>query len=82
MREPITIHKEEDNHSKWIKVYIPEWAGLTSRASIQNSEGVVLKRMTLIIGLNAIDISHIPGNPINIKVETSFETILKEINTH
>jgi hypothetical protein len=41
-----------------------------------------LKRLALITGLNAIDISHISGNPIYIKVETSYETILKEINTH
>lgn len=81
MAERITIQEERNNNSRWLKVYIPAWAGTSGRASIQSPEGVVLKRLTLAKGSNAIDISHITTPTINIKVETSFETILKEITT-
>lgn len=79
MAERITIQEERNNNSRWLKVYIPSWAGTSGKASIQSPEGVVLKRVHLIEGNNAIDISSITAPAINIKVETSFETILVEI---
>lgn len=79
MGEMVTIVSEESNSSRWIKVYIPATVNGKSRACIQDKQGAILKRLTLHNGHNAIDISCIQENPISIKVETPYETILKEI---
>lgn len=81
MREAIIIKQESDNRSRWINVYIPSHAGLYSSASIRDGQGAVLQRVRLSEGNNAIDISHFSGTAISIKVETPYETILKEIKT-
>lgn len=75
----VRIELEENNRSRWIKVFIPQKAIPGSSASIQNKQGTVLKRLSLNAGYNAIDISQILELPINIKIETPFETILKEV---
>lgn len=79
MAEMITIEQEENNRSRWIKVFVPGKGNGESMASIQDRQGVILKRLSLNAGYNAIDISHIAENPISIKVETPYETVLKEL---
>jgi hypothetical protein len=80
MEEVITIEQELHNRSRWIKVFVPSSIRKNSSACIQDKQGVVLKRLSLSEGYNSIDVSQIEENIINIKVETPFETILKEIN--
>lgn len=75
----IKIEKEENNRSRWIKVFVPQNAIPGSSACIQTKQGAVLKRLSLNAGCNAIDISHIPDDTFNLKIETPYETILKEI---
>jgi predicted DNA-binding helix-hairpin-helix protein len=79
MEEMVRIEQEENNRSRWIKVFVPHKAVPGSNASIQDRQGVVLKRLSLNAGYNAIDISQIAEDTINIKIETPYETILKEI---
>lgn len=79
MAEMVRIEQEENNRSRWVKVYIPHKAIPGSSASIQDKHGAVLKRLSLSAGYNAIDISEVSKDIINIKVETPYETILKEI---
>jgi hypothetical protein len=81
MREAIIIKEESDNRNRWINVFIPANAGQHSSASIRDGQGAVLQRVRLNEGNNAIDISHFSGTAISIKVETPYETILKEIKT-
>jgi hypothetical protein len=80
MQDMVTIEQEENNRSRWIKVFVPQGTERSS-ASIHDKQGAVLKRLALSGGHNAIDISHIEEYPISIKVETPYETILKEIKT-
>jgi hypothetical protein len=79
MTEMVTIEQEENNRSRWIKVFVPQKAREGSSATIQDKQGALLKRISLNAGYNAIDISGIIINPFIIKVETPYETILKEI---
>lgn len=81
-KDSITIEQEQAYKSRWIKVYVPHILKDGSSVSIQNRNGAVLKRLSLNEGYNAIDISSIDETTINIKVETPFETILKEIKTN
>jgi hypothetical protein len=79
MTDAVTIEEEQHYRSRWIKVYIPQHQQQLCSASLQNKQGVLLRRISLNTGYNAIDISHITDTPISIKVETPWETILKEI---
>lgn len=79
MAATIEIAKEENSRSMWIKVFVPANAAKQTKATIQDKQGAVLKRLTLSEGQNSIDISSVKEYPISIKVETPFETILKEI---
>ncbi|MBL7702717.1 MAG: hypothetical protein JNM14_10725 [Ferruginibacter sp.] len=78
MNKEITIKAELQHKGRWIKVNIPN-ANTVTTASILSAEGEVLKKVMLEEGNNAIDISEISTSSINIKVETDFETILKNI---
>lgn len=80
MADMVTIEQEENNRSRWIKVFVPTGAMEGSSVSIQDKQGALLKRISLNAGYNAIDISEVSETRINIKVETPYETILKEIN--
>lgn len=79
MNNIVRIEQEENNRSRWIKVFVPDAAATGSNASILDKQGAVLKRLSLNAGYNAIDISQIIEEPINIKIETLYETILKEV---
>lgn len=79
MNSHITIETEMLNKGSWIKINIPKNRQPASSAIISSKEGEILKEVTLAEGCNAIDISGITGNSINIKVETAYETVLKNI---
>jgi hypothetical protein len=79
MNQEITIKAEFVNKGRWIKVNIPVAQPVTASAVLSADSGEVLKKVTLQEGNNAIDISGISGNSINVKVETFNQTILKNI---
>lgn len=79
MTNSITIETELLNKGRWIKINIPTSLQSVSCATILTIDGEILKKVTLSEGLNAIDISGIICNTINIKVETTNETVLKNI---
>lgn len=79
MNKEITIKAELLNKGRWIKVNIPSTFKSTATVIVSSAEGEVLKKVTLEEGHNAIDISGILNSSVNIKVETAFETILKNI---
>lgn len=66
-------------NGRWLRVYIPYDARQVSTASIQNTSGSLLKKTKLFEGNNSIDISNITDAVVNLKIETPFETILREI---
>lgn len=75
----ITIEQETEHKGKWLKIYLPpQHPG--GKAMLLNRLGATLRQVRLIAGHNAIDISGIAENPISIKIETDFQTIMKEIN--
>lgn len=79
MNREITIKAELQHKGRWIKVNIPAPTQSPATATVSSAEGEVLKKVMLEEGNNAIDISGILNNSVNIKVETTFETILKHI---
>lgn len=78
MNTQITIKAELQHKGRWIKVNIPS-AKSSATAIVSSTQGEILKKVLLEAGNNAIDISGISNNSINIKVETDYETILKNI---
>lgn len=76
----ITISVEIQNHGDWIKVFVPYETSKIMFAQLQNDSGEIIKRVKLMQGNNAIDISNEINQSINLKVETQFETIFKKIN--
>jgi hypothetical protein len=77
MEKSITIHTEIQNRGCWVKINIPYSAGEEIMASIFHENSELLKKVQLSEGNNAIDISGIYCQYIQVKVETPFETILK-----
>jgi hypothetical protein len=75
----ISIEIETQNQGDWIKIFIPYDSAEKMTAQMQNENGQVLKLVKLLQGNNAIDISNIKSQSINIKIETAHETILKKI---
>jgi hypothetical protein len=77
--DEISILLEIQNHGDWIKVFIPYSTTEKMTAHIQNDAGDILKMVKLIQGNNAIDISNVKNQTINLKIETPYETISKQI---
>jgi hypothetical protein len=75
----ITILYEQAYQSTWVKVFVPYHLQQAGAATLLSRQGAILKKLSLHKGYNAIDISNYSGQSISIKVETAFETILKEI---
>ena len=83
MVNAITIEVEQQNRGAWIHVCIPYASAKKNKALLQNEAGEILKSVQLVEGNNAIDISGIRGPMVILKIETAFETVLKnlKINT-
>jgi hypothetical protein len=79
MISAITISVEIQNHGDWIKIFMPYETTEKMFAQLQNDNGDTIKKVSLIQGNNAIDISSVKNQCINLKIETQFETILKKI---
>ena len=79
MNSQITILREKQNHGDWLKIFIPYADLKKTTAYIQNSQGEIIKQVNLNDGNNAIDISNIKEDIIDVKIETFNEIILKKI---
>ena len=79
MTSLITILREKQNHGDWLKIFIPYAASDKILAYIQNSRGEIIKHVNLNEGNNAIDISNIEEDIVDVKVDTPYEIILKKI---
>ncbi len=79
MTTEISIEVENQNHGNWIKIFIPYLSSEKMIATLQNIDGETIKRVKLLAGNNAIDISQIIQSTILIKIDTAFETISKRI---
>ena len=75
----ITILREKQNHGDWLKIFIPYAASDKTTAYIQNSHGQIIKHVYLNEGNNAIDISNIEEDIVDVKINTPHEIILKQI---
>jgi hypothetical protein len=79
MTSEITIKTEKQNHGDWLKIYIPYPTKEKTTAYIQNSHGEIIKHVKLSEGNNAIDISNIEDDIVDVKVDTPYEIILRKI---
>ena len=76
----IFIQTEKQNHGHWLKIFIPYPIVEKTTASIQNSHGEIIKHVLLNEGNNAIDISNIDEDIVDVKINTLYEIILRKIN--
>jgi hypothetical protein len=79
MTTEISIEIEKQNHGNWIKIFIPHPSSEKMMATLQKEDGETIKRVKLLSGNNAIDISQIIQSSILLKIDTAFETISKKI---
>jgi hypothetical protein len=75
----ISIEIEKQNHANWIKIFMPYPSSEKMIATLQNEAGETIKRVKLLPGNNAIDISQIIQSTILVKIDCAFETISKKI---
>ncbi len=80
MTKEIKIQLEKQNQGDWLNIYIPYKTDEAMTCLLQNEHGETLKKVQLKQGNNSIDISHINNKSINLKIETAYETILKNLN--
>ena len=76
----IFIQTEKQNHGHWLKIFIPYPTLEKTTASIQNSHGEIIKHVLLNEGNNAIDISNIKEDVVDVKIDTPYEIVLRKIN--
>ncbi len=79
MNSGIIIKTELQQKGSWIKISIPMQHPGAARATVSSAQGTVIKTVMLEQGNNAIDISGIAVQSLLVKVETAFETILRNI---
>ena len=82
MSKEIEVAVEKMNHGHWLKVFIPYTSNTDMTATLRNNGGETLKIVKLASGNNLIDIETITIPSIQIKIDTQFETILKELHLH
>ena len=80
MNQDIEISIERMNYGNWLKVYIPFTSISAMTATLQNNGGETLRTIKLVSGNNLIDIESITNQSLHIKIDTAYETILKELN--
>jgi hypothetical protein len=71
---------EKMNHGNWLKVTIPYITPAAMTATLQNQKGELLRMVRLVTGNNLIDLESIPHRSLRIKIDTPFETLLKEFH--
>ena len=76
----ITITTEKENYGDWLKIYIPYPAKDKTTATVQNTHGEIIKHVKLNEGNNAIDISNIYEDIVDVKIDTPYEIVLRKIN--
>lgn len=79
MARQIELAIEKMNHGNWLKVSIPYTTPIAMTATLQNDHGQMLKMVKLVSGNNLIDLESISKQSVHIKIDTPFETILKEM---
>lgn len=77
--QQIIISAEQKNRGNWIKIYLPPAFARHPLAIITNRNGSVIKTVDLEAGSNAIDASNITDAAVSVKVQTQFQTIVKEV---
>lgn len=80
MTKEIKIEVEKQNQGDWLNIYIPYKTDEDMFGILQNEHCETLKKVKLKQGNNSIDISNIKNRSINLKIETAYETILKNLN--
>ncbi|HZV70262.1 MAG TPA: hypothetical protein VFG10_11990 [Saprospiraceae bacterium] len=75
----IELVVEKMNHGHWLRVTVPYTTNIIMTAMLQNSKGEMLKTVKLVTGNNLIDIEMITDQNVSIKIDTPFETLLKEL---
>ena len=80
MAKQIELGIEKMNHGHWLKVNIPYMTNMTMTATLQNKSGGLLKTVNLVTGNNLIDLESITHQAVRVKIDTPFETVLKELD--
>lgn len=80
MEKEITIKFEKQHRGNWIKIYIPPTEhNHLNNVVLQNEDGQTIRSLQISNGVSAVDVSNILQESIDIKIETTYEIILKKI---
>lgn len=79
MTTEIDIQLEMQNHGHWVKVFVPYATKENMLAIFKNEAGETIKRLRLLQGNNAIDISQVEGSFIHLHIDTPHEVIFRKI---
>ncbi len=78
MAKQIEFSVEKVNHGNWLRISVPYHATTGMTATLQNQRGQILKTALLLTGNNLIDIESMAPQAVVIKIDTPYETLLKE----
>ena len=79
MPHQIEIAFEKMNKGNWLRIVVPYTTPGGMTANLLKPGGELLKTMNLETGNNLIDISSINHQVISVRVDTPYETLLKEV---
>jgi hypothetical protein len=79
MPQQIEIAVEKMNRGNWLRIVIPYKTSTGMTATLLKPGGETLTTMFLETGNNLIDIGAFTQQTINIKIDTPYETLLKEL---
>ena len=81
MAKHIELGIEKMNHGHWLRVNIPYITKMSMTATLQNKTGGLLKTVNLVSGNNLIDLESMANQAFfRVKIDTPFETVLKEMD--
>jgi hypothetical protein len=75
----IEIETQKLNRSCWLKITVIGEGHENLYATLQTIDGELIRKINLSEGVNMVDAVNIDYQSIQVKVETAFETVLKEI---
>lgn len=80
MKEEITIKFEKQHRGNWLKIYIPPTEhNHLNNVVLQNEDGQTIRSLQISNGVSAVDVTNILNESIDIKIETTYEIVLKNI---
>jgi hypothetical protein len=79
MPQQIEVALQKMNHGNWLKIVVPYKTSAGMTATLLKPGGETLTTMNLEVGNNLIDIGSFKQQTISIKIDTPYETLLKDL---